>query len=99
MGSQSSSTTANRDTADPSTSKERANEAYAAASGQLAKADSAPTRFLLLGPTTEMWQDAINETVKNARCNVRRANHFKSDNGRSLSTKYKTILVTFSGQK
>ena len=78
MGSQSSSVTANMDAADPSTSKGRANEAYAAASGQLAQADSAPTRFLLLGPTTEIWQDAINETVKNARCNVRRANHFRS---------------------
>ena len=64
--------------ADPPPGKERANEAYAASNGQQARADNAFTKFLLLGPTTEIWQDAINETVKNARCQVRHANNFRS---------------------
>ena len=64
--------------ASPATRKESANEAYAATSGQPARADSVFTKFLLLGPTTEMWQDAINEMVKGARCFVRRANNFRS---------------------
>ena len=64
--------------ASPTTRKESANEAYAATSGQPARADSAVTKFLLLGPTTELWQDAINDMVKGARCLVRRANNFRS---------------------
>ena len=52
-------------------------KADAATSGYSARADGA-TQFLLLGPTTEHWQDAINEMVKGARCLARRANNFRS---------------------
>ena len=47
------------------TGEANANEAYAANNGHLAKADSV-TKFLLLGPLTERWQDAINEMVKDS---------------------------------
>ena len=36
------------------------------------------SKFLLLGPSTEQWQDAINEMVKDTHCIARRANHFRS---------------------
>ena len=59
------------------TGEASASEAYAATNGQSARADGA-VKFLLLGPTTEPWQDAINEMVKGARCLARRANNFRS---------------------
>ena len=61
----------------PTTRKVNANEADAATNGQPSRADSAAT-VLLRGPTTEHWQDAINEMVKGARCLARRANNFRS---------------------
>ena len=61
----------------PSDGEARADEAYAADNGRPARVDSATT-FLLLGPTTECWQDAINDMVKKTRCYARRANKYRS---------------------
>ena len=55
-----------------------ANEAYASTRIVRAQADSAFVRCILLGPNTETWQDAINNTCMHARCSARHANKFRS---------------------
>ena len=60
-----------------STGEASACEAYVASKGHSTRADGV-SKFLLLGPSPELVQDAINEIVANARCFIRCANKYRS---------------------